>query len=83
MARPAFVAEVAALLYRHDPIGIDFGDNPGEYHPEAQTIVARLHRAQSVADVGMLVHEQFVHWFGTDTAAAASRPVVTGRPSRS
>ena len=70
---PPFVAEVAALLYRHDPIGIDFGDNPGEYQPEARTIVARLHRARSVADVRTLVHEQFVHWFGTDTAGDPDR----------
>ena len=73
MARPTFVADVAALLYRHDPIGIDFGDNPGEYQPEAETIVARLHRARSVDDVRTLVHEQFVHWFGGDTAEDPDR----------
>ena len=73
MARRAFVAQVAALLYRHDPIGIDLGDNPDEYHPEAETIVARLHRAESVDDVRTLVHEEFVHWFGDDTAGDPDR----------
>ena len=73
MTRPAFVTAVAALLYRHDPIGINFGDNPGEYDPEAETIIARLHRAQSVGDVRTLVHEQFVHWFGDDPAGDPDR----------
>ena len=61
------------MLYQHDPIGINFGDNPGEYDPEAETIVARLHRAQSVDDVRTLVHEQFVQWFGADTAGNPER----------
>jgi hypothetical protein len=42
-AKP-LVAEVEALLYRHDAIGIAFCDKPDEYRPEAESIVARLHR---------------------------------------
>lgn len=67
------VAEVEALLYRHDPIGIAFGDNPDEYRPEAESIVARLDSARSVEDVHTLVHEEFVRWFDEDTAGPASR----------
>ena len=67
------VAEVEALLYRHDPIGIAFGDNPDEYRPEAETIVARLPRARTVEDVHTLVHQEFVHWFDGDTAGPVSR----------
>ncbi|SFL29359.1 hypothetical protein [Geodermatophilus ruber] len=62
-----------ALLYRHDPIGIAFGDNPGEYLPEARSIVAGLHRARSVEDVQTLVREEFVRWFDEDTAGPAIR----------
>jgi hypothetical protein len=65
------VAEVEALLHRHDPIGIAFEDNPDEYRPEAESIVARLPRARSVDDVHTLVHEVFVRWFGEDTAGRA------------
>jgi hypothetical protein len=59
----------AALLFRHDPIGIAF-DNPNtdEYEPEAGTILPRLSRCGSADDVLGAVHEEFVRWFGTDTA---------------
>ena len=32
------VGTVEALLFRHDPIGINFGENTDEYRPEAETI---------------------------------------------
>lgn len=66
-------AEVEALLYRHDPIGIAFGDNPDEYSPEAESILARLPRAGSVEEVRALVHEEFVHWFDEEIAGPADR----------
>src|SRR4051812_3048488 len=65
------VSEVEALLHRHDPVGIAFGDNPDEYHPEASAIVARLHHAGSVDDVRSLVRGEFARWFGEDTAGDA------------
>ncbi len=67
------VDEVEALLHRHDPVGIGFGDNPDEYRPEAQSIVARLPRARSVDDVRTLVHGESVRWFDQDTAGPADR----------
>lgn len=33
---------VAALLFRHDPVGINFDENTDEYQPEAETILPRL-----------------------------------------
>ncbi|SNR36574.1 hypothetical protein [Blastococcus mobilis] len=69
----SLIAEVEALLYRHDPVGINFGDNPDEYRPEAESIVARLPRARSVDDVLALVHEEFVYWFDEDIAGPADR----------
>ena len=73
------LAEVETLLYRHDPIGIAFGDNPDEYRPEAESVVARLPRAGSVDDVRSLVHEEFVRWFDADTAGPADRYEVIAR----
>src|SRR3954447_19041813 len=56
--------EVEALLYRHDPVGIAFGDNPDEYRPEASSIAGRLHRAGSVDDVRTLVRGALARWVG-------------------
>jgi hypothetical protein len=64
---------VAALLYRDDPIGINFNDNPDEYEPEAETILPRLNACRSAADVQQVVHEEFVRWFDGDTAGPEER----------
>ena len=59
---------MAALLYRHDPIGTSFDDNKHEYEPEAGTILPRLSSCRSVEDVLQVVHEEFVRWFDRGTA---------------
>ena len=64
--------DVEALLYRHDPIGIAFGDNPDEYSPEAGSIVPRLLDVTTVEDVQRIMHEEFVRWFDSDTAGPAA-----------
>ena len=73
VTEPSVVAEVERLLYRHDPVGIAFGDNSDEYRPEAETIAARLPGASSVDDVRTLVHEEFVRWFDDALAGPADR----------
>lgn len=62
------VAKIEALLFRHDPIGINFEKNTDEYRPEAQTITLRLPEATSADDVRRITHEEFVHWFDVETA---------------
>lgn len=65
---------VAALLFRHDPIGIAFdNENIDEYEPEAGTILPRLRRCESPADALRAIHEEFVRWFGADTAGPVER----------
>ena len=59
---------VAALLFRHDPIGINFDENTDEYDPEVGTILPRLHTCGSADDVLRVVHEEFVRWFGPGSA---------------
>jgi|SRR5215467_2064050 len=61
---------VAALLYRHDPIGInfDFDENADEYEPEARTILPKLRSCHSADDVLHVVHGEFVRWFDSGTA---------------
>jgi hypothetical protein len=58
----------AALLFRHDPIGINFENNADEYETEAGTILPRLRGCGSVNDVRRVVHEEFVRWFDPSTA---------------
>ena len=66
----ALFDSMAALLYRHDPIGInfDFDDNKDEYESEAGTILPRMSGCRSVDDVLQVVHEEFVRWFDRGTA---------------
>ncbi len=60
---------IAAILYRHDPIGITFENpNTDEYEPEAETILPRLRSCHSTDDVLQAVHAEFVRWFGSATA---------------
>jgi hypothetical protein len=63
----------AALLFRHDPIGIDYETNTDEYEPEAGTILPRLGDCRSEADVTRVVHEEFVRWFSAEDVGPLER----------
>lgn len=67
------VQTIEALLFRHDPIGINFEDNLDEYRAEAQTITLRRSEARSVEDVRRIAHEEFVRWFTVDIAGPDER----------
>src|SRR5688500_15758830 len=62
--------EVSAILYKLDPIGIGIGTGSpsDEYDAEAGTIIPRLQACRSASDVQKVVFEEFVRWFGVDTA---------------
>jgi hypothetical protein len=62
--------QVAALLFRHDPVGINFNSNTDEYEPEVGTILPRLKDCNSADGVRQVVHEEFVRWFGADSAGS-------------
>ena len=64
---------ITALLFQHDPVGINFEVNPDEYQTETGTILPRLGTCESSADVLRVVHEEFCRWFGTDTAGSVER----------
>lgn len=64
---------MAALLFRHDPIGLDFGHNTDEYEPEAESIAARLSEARTEHDLRRVVHEEFVRWFDAELAGPPER----------
>lgn len=62
------VEAVSALLFRADPVGINFETNTDEYDAEAETIVIALPRLTGPNDVKALMHEPFVQWFDAQTA---------------
>ena len=65
---------VAALLFRHDPIGIAFeNENTDEYEPETGTILPRLRGCESVSDARRVIHEEFVRWFDVGNAGPEER----------
>ena len=74
--REELAAEVEALLFRHDPIGIADTDNVDEYRGEAESIVVRLPRIRSEAELLTMVHAEFVRWFDADTAGPPARYVA-------
>ena len=66
--------ELAAILARHDPIGIIYGDqNPNEYEAEVGTIMPRLRGANSLDDCRCIIHEEFTRWFSPGIAGPQSK----------
>ena len=67
---------VSAVLFRRDPVGINFEDNTDEYDAEAEGIVLRLAAApaiDSVETVEVIVHQEFIRWFDEKTAGPRDR----------
>ena len=68
-----FYNSVSEILFRHDPIDINFETNTDEYEPEVDTILPRLKNCNSVDDVVTVVYEEFQKWFGVESAGERSR----------
>lgn len=64
---------MSQILFRADPVGINFDTNTDEYDAEAETIVIGLPRTSGPADVKALAHETFVQWFDAHTAGPIDR----------
>lgn len=62
--------EVREILFRHDPIGINFGSNTDEYEPEVDTILPRLVTAGSAEELRRVIYEEFVRWFTPEIAGS-------------
>jgi len=65
--------DVAEILFRHDPIGINFEDNADEYEPEVRTILPRLRACQDSDDVVTVAYEEFQKWFGPEIAGDSEK----------
>lgn len=64
---------VTSILFRVDPMGINFEDNTDEYDPETDTILPRLTNCTSPDDVRKVVIEEFDRWFDSDMVNAGNR----------
>ncbi|MGH9628224.1 MAG: hypothetical protein ACRD7E_07780 [Bryobacteraceae bacterium] len=60
--------EISAIIFRHDPIGINFEENTDEYDAEAGTILTRLRSDMSLEEATAIVHEEFIRWFSREDA---------------
>lgn len=60
-------ADICAVLFQADPVGINCYTNTDEYEPEARTIIPRLKTANSAQDTHAIVYEEFITWFGADS----------------
>jgi hypothetical protein len=65
--------EAMEILFRHDPIGINFDFNADEYEPEVETILPRLKEATSQRELRKIIHEEFVQWFSPLDVGSESR----------
>jgi hypothetical protein len=64
---------ISEILFRHDPIGINFDTNTDEYDAEAGTIIPRLRHVTTADAVQFVVHQEFVGWFSPEEAGSPSR----------
>jgi hypothetical protein len=65
--------EISAILFRHDPIGINFEENTDEYEQEAGTILTRLRADMTAEEATAMVHAEFVQWFSRADAGPEGR----------
>ena len=65
--------ETSAILFRHDPIGLDFETNVDEYDPEVDRILPNLRACKSADEVQHVVHQAFVTMFDADLAGPSDR----------
>ena len=55
---------IEEILFRHDPININYGFNSYEYDNEVETILLRLKRVKNIGDVQNICYKEFRYWFG-------------------
>jgi len=73
------VSYLEELLFRYDPVGLNFEDNTDEYRAEAESICIRRHEALTPEDLQRVMHEEFVHWFDDHLAGPLDRYLPIAR----
>ncbi|MCW5669046.1 MAG: hypothetical protein KIT86_05250 [Hydrogenophaga sp.] len=72
-AHPELFAAVSAAMFHRDPVEINYHFNTDEYDAEAGTVIPRLKDCASAGEVANVLHEEFVRWFGAETAGPRER----------
>jgi hypothetical protein len=70
------VDALSAILFHHDPVGINLEENTDEYDAEAERIILTLAttpKPRSVEQLQDMIHRVFVQCFGEKTAGPAPR----------
>ena len=70
---PDLFERLSEILFRNDPIGINFESNKDEYESEVGTILPRLRLVTTVDAVRSVIHDEFVFWFDPEVAGAETR----------
>ena len=65
---PKLFDGVSAILFKADPMGINYKDNTDEYNPEATLIIARLGDCSSPNDLAQVLLEVFTENFDSHMA---------------
>ncbi|EGL53227.1 MULTISPECIES: hypothetical protein [Methylophaga] len=68
-------SEVERILFRLDPMGINFEDNTDEYDPEVDIILPRLKTANTELEVLDIIHEEFCRWFDSELVGNKNNPI--------
>jgi len=66
---PLLFKKVAEILFKHDPMGIDYEVNSNEYEPEAGTIIPRLVTCSNFIEARKVIYEEFIRWFYDDVGS--------------
>lgn len=72
-AQPELFEAVSGAMFRHDPIEINYHFNTDEYDAETGTVLPRLKDCASSDELASVLHEEFVRWFGAETAGPRDR----------
>ena len=57
------ISKISNIIFKYDPIEINFGHNNDEYDPEAESIVSKLKTVTSKEETINMVYEVFLHFF--------------------
>lgn len=66
---PLLFKKVVEILFKHDPMGIDYEVNTNEYEPEAGTIIPRLATCSKLIEARKVIYEEFIRWFYDDVGS--------------
>jgi hypothetical protein len=58
--------QVSAILFKHDIMRVNLGENTVEYDLEVGTILPKLLGAKGVHDVTLIIFQEFSKWFGEE-----------------